>query len=546
MNLAPLNWQLLSLTHQFNQTTCPTHFFDFQPNAKLAIDLLVQAKMGSALVLKSETLPEYFAEITAYFAEKYPEIQVVSKTEYNPNHLFGYSCYLEQEKRIEHIIGAIQQAHNGILILNINALLLNISQWDKIKQALLFGEYEANMITPIPAQLTPIKSQFKLILVGGRDDIATLLNYDDSLYQFAQYSELNSYLDLGEDSLPKWGDYLQTLSQKLTGITFTSSGLNQLLHFFIRESESQDLISINPTLLKKHLTNIANFYQNQTAISDISSYLNYLEQNASVLHQYALKDILTQQIYLETDDEIIGQVNGLSVVEFDGVPYPFGEPVRISCNVQYGDGEIHDIERKVELGGNLHAKGIMLAQSCLANLLELPTQLPFSATLAFEQSYGEIDGDSSSLAIFCVLVSALAKLPLPQQFAVTGAIDQFGNVLSVGGVNQKIESFFNVCQARSLTGKQGVIIPSACVSHLSLKSDVIEAVKQGQFQIWAVSDIFEATQILFDRAFYDDEEPQKSPEDSLFSLIHQYIEENQNRNESGSFWAKFCKWRGKD
>lgn len=283
------------------------------------------------------------------------------------------------------------------------------------------------------------------------------------------------------------------------------------------------------------------FYANQTEFTDVQGYFDYLEHQSSRLNDYVIQDILNNQLYIETEDETVGQINGLSVIEFDGIPYSFGEPLRISCNVQYGDGEIHDIERKVELGGNIHSKGIIIAQSCLANLLELPTQLPFSASLAFEQSYGEIDGDSSSLAIFCVLISALTKLPLPQSIAVTGSIDQFGNVLSVGGVNQKIEGFFNLCHARELTGKQGVIIPAVCISHLSLKQEVIEAVKANQFHIWAVADVFETIQILLSHAFYDDEVPEGDNKPSVFSLVHQYIEQHQNEETSGSIWQKFCK-----
>lgn len=266
-----------------------------------------------------------------------------------------------------------------------------------------------------------------------------------------------------------------------------------------------------------------------------------MEQQSSILNEYTVEDILSNQLYIETEGEEIGQINGLSVIDFEGVPHSFGEPLRISCNVQYGDGEIHDIERKVELGGNIHSKGIILAQSCLANLLELPTQLPFSASIAFEQSYGEIDGDSSSLAIFSVLVSSLSKLALPQSIAVTGAIDQFGNVLSVGGVNQKIEGFFNICHARQLSGQQGVIIPAACLSHLSLRADVIEAVEQNQFKIWAVENVFDALEILFGREFYDDEKAVKSNKSSLFTLIHQQLDECNNEETSGSFLRKLCK-----
>ena len=251
---------------------------------------------------------------------------------------------------------------------------------------------------------------------------------------------------------------------------------------------------------------------------------------------------MNNQVYIETDDEEIGQINGLSVIEFEGVPYAFGEPLRISCNVQYGDGEITDIERKVELGGNIHSKGILIAQSCLANLLELPTQLPFSASLAFEQSYGEVDGDSSSLAIFCVLVSSLAKVALPQSIAVTGSIDQFGNVLSVGGVNYKIEGFFNLCAARGLTGKQGVVIPASCISHLSLKPEVIEAVKAGQFQIWAVESVFEAVEILLKNAFYAEDRREKSDKPALFDLIHQGIEQSPNHDVEHKLWHKIFPW----
>ncbi len=164
------------------------------------------------------------------------------------------------------------------------------------------------------------------------------------------------------------------------------------------------------------------------------------------------------------------------MIEYPGTPVCFGEPSRISCLVQFGDGEVVDVERKNELAGNLHGKGMMISEACLASILELPSQLPFSASLVFEQSYGEIDGDSASLAIFSVLVSALSDLPLPQNIAITGTIDQFGLVHAVGGVNDKIEGFFTICQRRGLTGKQGVVIPATTIQQLSLSDEVVEAV----------------------------------------------------------------------
>lgn len=539
MQVSPLSLQSLSVHYPFKQTDQAVRFLDFQPNTQQAMQQFALSEFGSALILKTEPFPEFLNEITDYFENLH--CQTVLKTEFNRQSLFGYSLYLEKENQIKTVAGAIEQAHQGILILNVSALLLDIVQWDKLKQALLFGQFDPIIAGKLPEAIMPIQSQFKLILVGSRDDIATLHNYDEDLYQFCQYAEIESYLNIDEENSEQWGSYIQSSAKKYLNRTFSKTGLNQLLHYYIRESENQTLISISPTLLKKHLLGLQHFYPKQTQFNHIQDYFDYLEKQSGVLNKFVLNDILNHQLYIETEEETIGQINGLSVVEFDGVPHSFGEPLRISCNVQYGDGEIHDIERKVELGGNIHSKGIIIAQSCLANLLELPTQLPFSASVAFEQSYGEIDGDSSSLAIFCVLISALTKLPLPQSLAVTGAIDQFGNVLSVGGVNQKIEGFFNVCEARELTGKQGVIIPAVCVSHLSLKPAVLSAIEAGKFHIWAVEDVFEALQILLQHPFYDEELPENSEKKSLFALVHQGIEQNENEDASGSIFHKIRK-----
>ncbi|MEE3700843.1 AAA family ATPase [Mannheimia haemolytica] len=540
MTLSLLSSQKLVMQNDFSRLDEKLTFLDFQPQAKQALNQFLQSQFGALLVLKSELFPEFINEITEYLKKYSVDLPIISKMDFNKNSLFGYSVFLERELKTEYVKGAIHEADKGILIVNIRSLLLDITQWDKLKQALLFGEYEPNSVNHSPYLSAKEKSTFKLILVGEREDISTLSAYDDGLYQFGQYTEIKSYLSLS-DNVEQWGGYVQNYAENLINKRLTSTALNQFLQAYIRESESRELVSISPTLLRKHLLGIQNFYPNVTEIDEVKGYFDYLEQQSSILNQYTVGDILTNQLYIETEGEEIGQINGLSVIEFEGIPHSFGEPLRMSCNVQYGDGEITDIERKVELGGNIHSKGIIIAQSCLANLLELPTQLPFSASIAFEQSYGEIDGDSSSLAIFNVLVSALAKVGLPQSIAVTGAIDQFGNVLSVGGVNQKIEGFFNICHARQLTGKQGVIIPAACVSHLSLSSEVVEAVEQGLFKIWTVENVFDAIAILFERDFYDDEKAPNSAQTALFTLIHQNLDERESEETSGSFLSKICK-----
>ena len=390
MNLSPLSWQSLSLAHTFQLTGEQVNFFDFQPKAQQALSLFKSQEMGSLLVVKSEVLPEFLDELSIQLSIENSQ-PVIVRTEFKASHLFGYTLFLEKENCIETIEGAIQQAKNGILVLRLNTLLHDLKQWDKLKQALLFGFYEQNAVNHVPEALPAIQSPFKLLLVGSREDISMLAAYDGDLYQFAQYTEVDSFLNVDEESLNQWGDYVQAYAQKFTQRNLSEPALQQLLQHYIRESESQAMISISPTKLKNQLLGFAKFYPNSTAFTEVNGYFETQEQQASTLNEYALQDILNNQVYIETDDEEIGQINGLSVIEFEGVPYAFGEPLRISCNVQYGDGEITDIERKVELGGNIHSKGILIAQSCLANLLELPTQLPFSASLAFEQSYGEVD-----------------------------------------------------------------------------------------------------------------------------------------------------------
>lgn len=541
MQPTPLTWQDLTLTHTFSDHTQPARFWDLQVQAEQALRQFVQSPFGSALILKTDTLPEELNEIGTLLNTL--DAAHLIAVDFTPTTLFGYRLFLEKTGQVETVSGLLAQAENQILILNPSALRQDLSQWDKLKHALLFGQYTPYQAPNVPQSATPLSARFKLLLLGNRDDIAALHLYDDTLFQFCQYSEIEAYLNLNRH-IDQWGSYVQHLANRYLSAPLSGKALNQLLNYEVRQSESRDLIAFSPTTLKQHLTALAAF-QGGKPYQDIQAYFNALEARSAVLHRYALQDILTDQHYIETTGEEIGQINGLSVVEFDGVPHAFGEPIRISCNVQHGEGEIHDIERKVELGGNLHAKGILLAQSCLANLLDLPTQLPFSATVAFEQSYGEIDGDSASLAIFCTLISSLAKRPLPQSLAVTGAIDQFGNVLSVGGVNQKIEGFFDICNARGLDGTQGVIIPSVCHTHLSLKPAVVSAVKQGKFNIWCVEDVFEALEILLGLPFYEEDLALNHNQETLHALIQQQLDQ-QNPQTSGSFWQKIFKFRQKN
>jgi len=197
---------------------------------------------------------------------------------------------------------------------------------------------------------------------------------------------------------------------------------------------------------------------------------------------------------IDTEGEQVGQVNGLSVLDLGN--FAFGKPTRITANARLGKGEVVDIEREVELGGAIHSKGVMIISSLLATRYAKNQPLSLSASLVFEQSYGMIEGDSASVAELCALLSALAEAPVRQSLAVTGSVNQHGVVQPIGGVNEKIEGFFDVCQQRGLKDNQGVLIPAANVKHLMLRSDVVRAVAEGQFHVFAVETIDQAATLL--------------------------------------------------
>ena len=204
--------------------------------------------------------------------------------------------------------------------------------------------------------------------------------------------------------------------------------------------------------------------------------------------------ILDNVALVETDGTRIGQINGLSVVEIGGLA--FGRPTRISCQARPGIGRVLDIEREVELGGPLHSKGVLILSGFIAGRYALDTPMSLQASLVFEQSYSGVDGDSASSAELYVLLSTLAELPLRQDFAVTGSVNQHGEIQAIGGVNEKIEGFFDICRARGLTGSQGVLIPASNIRHLMLRKDVVDACAAGRFSIHAIATIDEGLTLM--------------------------------------------------
>ncbi|MCW5704661.1 MAG: ATP-dependent protease, partial [Bradyrhizobium sp.] len=234
------------------------------------------------------------------------------------------------------------------------------------------------------------------------------------------------------------------------------------------------------------------------ARADVQQAIEARIRRAARLRDRAQETILDKVALISTDGVRAGQINGLSVIELGG--FAFGRPTRITCQVRPGSGKVVDIEREVELGGPVHSKGVLILSGFLAGRYALDTPMSLFASLVFEQSYGGVEGDSASSAELYALMSALAEVPLRQDLAVTGSVNQNGEIQAIGGVNEKIEGFFDICAARGLTGKQGVLIPKSNVQHLMLRHNVISACAEGKFFIHPVVTIDEGIALLTGRA----------------------------------------------
>jgi predicted ATP-dependent protease len=212
------------------------------------------------------------------------------------------------------------------------------------------------------------------------------------------------------------------------------------------------------------------------------------------VRQRVQQEIQRGTILIDTQGERVGQVNGLSMVRLGDVD--FGYPTRISARVRLGEGDVIDIQREVELGGPIHSKGVLILGGFLGAHYAADRPLSLAATLVFEQTYGAVEGDSASCAELCALLSALADVAIRQSLAITGSVNQYGEVQAIGGVNEKIEGFFDICKARGLSGEQGVIIPASNVKHLMLREDVVQACRDRRFGVYPVSTVDQAMRLL--------------------------------------------------
>ncbi|MFP3014528.1 MAG: AAA family ATPase [Arsenophonus sp.] len=441
-------------------------------------------------------------------------------------HQYQNTVYLEP--------GILHKVNGGVLLLVVSTLLAQPLMWKRLKQMLIQKRFDwlpinDNQFLPYPIDSIPL--DIKLILVGDNFSIDEFSEKEPELFSQASYGEYEFELDFKHISkLSLWMKFTKQIIIDYQFPTLTTDAWPIIITQAIRHTEDRYTLPLDRRWIIRCLTEANQFQQNNKLTAKSFQTAIYSRQwRHGYLGKCNLNNILQKQILIKTEGETIGQINGLSVIQYPGHPELIGEPLRITCVVYFGDGEFIDVEHKAELGGNIHAKGMLIMQAYLNNELKLKESQPFSASIVFEQSYNEVDGDSASLAEICVLISALSLQPIDQKIAVTGAIDQFGYVLPISNINKKIESFFDVCRERELIGQQGVIIPSSNIRHLCLKTSLIEAVKSGLFHIWPVKHVSEAILILTKRTYYKKQGDTNNL--NLLDLIQERISKANNKEK---------------
>ncbi|MEN8763748.1 MAG: ATP-binding protein [Thiogranum sp.] len=402
--------------------------------------------------------------------------------------------------------GALQLANGGYLILDAGKLLIQPYAWEGLKRALFTGVIRIeslaqmlSLVSTVSLEPEPIPLEIKVVLLGDRLLYYLLHDLDP---EFAELFKVAADFDMTLERSPEtdllYARLIASLVHKDSLRPFDRGAVAAIIRFSMRQVEDSRKLSMHMRSITD-LIQQANYFAGEGGRETVTADNVQQAWDAEIVRNSRSRDHLYEAIQrgtvmIDCDGSVVGQVNGMSVIELGNFSY--GAPIRITATTRLGEGVMVDIERETELGGPIHSKGVFILSSFLGARYSRNVPLSLAASLAFEQSYGGVEGDSASLAELCALLSSLADVPLRQSLAVTGSVNQFGKVQAVGGVNDKIEGFFDICRQRGLSGIQGAIIPAANVEQLMLRNDVIEAARAGQFSIYAVATVDEAIELL--------------------------------------------------
>jgi lon-related putative ATP-dependent protease len=402
--------------------------------------------------------------------------------------------------------GALHRANGGYLIIPARECLLNPFAWEGLKRALKDGVLrieelgaQLSLVSTVTLDPEPVPLEVKVVLIGSPVLYYLLYAYDEDFQKlFKVKADFTTRMTRNAESERGYALFVNTIARHDKSLPFDSTAVARVIEYGSRAVEDQEQLSTRfgdiADLVREAAHHAGrNSHQAVTAI-DVRCAEEARRFRQNLLEERLQESLVKGTVLLETSGAEVGRINGLSVLSLGDSA--FGHPVRLTATVAPGRRGVVSIEREVELSGPIHGKGVLILSGYLLRQYAKAVPLSLSASLVFEQSYSMVDGDSATLAEICVLLSAAADVPLRQDIAVTGSVNQHGQVQAVGGVTEKVEGFFDLCRARGLTGTQGVLLPAANRRHLMLRDDVVEAVSQGQFHIWLAEQVDEAIDLL--------------------------------------------------
>ncbi len=402
--------------------------------------------------------------------------------------------------------GALHQANGGYLVLDARKVLSEVFCWEALKRALrsetvtiVSAAEQLSLVSTISLEPEPIPLKVKVVLIGERILYYLLTSLDpDFADLFKVQVDFDEELKRSDENVALYARLIATIAQQQKLYPLNAAAVARVIDETARFADDAERLSLRVSLLADLLRE-ADFWARQAkrktiSVRDVERAIEEQINRADRVRERSHEAIERGIVLIETDGEAVGQVNGLSVIGLGN--FSFGTPTRITARARMGSGKLVDIERETKLGGPLHSKGVLILSGFLSANFALDVPMSLWASIVFEQSYSGVEGDSASSAELYALLSALADVPVRQSFAVTGSVNQYGHVQAIGGVNEKIEGFFDICKSRGLTGKQGVLIPSSNMKHLMLRRDIVEAAKKRKFYIYPVETINQGIELL--------------------------------------------------
>ncbi len=454
--------------------------------SRYSVNVFVSNEPGTGAPVVHETNSTYY--------------NLVGKVEYESRQGYLYTDF----RKI--VPGALHRANGGFLVLDAEEILRQFMSWEALKRVLRTQEMSIENlgeqlgfvpVSSLRPQAIPI--QVKVVIIGSRW-IYYLLNLYDPEFQklFKIKADFDVDMPRTKATEQQLACFVASYVKKEQGLDFTADGVAEVIEFASRVAGNQTRMSTHFNQIEEILVESVAWARKLSkklvTAEIVRKACNAKRFRSNLIEERIQRSFENGQVRIDTDGEAVGQVNGLTVLDFR--EYMFGHPVRITANVFMGQEGVVNIEREVKMTGPIHNKGLLTLSSYLGRKFAREMPLSLSARLAFEQTYDGIEGDSASSTELYALLSALSGIPINQGIAVTGSVDQFGNIQPIGGANEKIEGFFRYCSYRGLTGKQGVLLPKQNILNLMLDHEVLEAVRKGLFHVWTVETVEEGIEIL--------------------------------------------------